>query len=440
MSKFFTDRELETELLRQEEEEPLSDNESEDDEDYVEESEHDTESDLGTSSDDEEVNDASTSNNFYFSKDKNTKWNKKPIKVSGRTRQHNIITHLPGVKGIAKNAKTPHDTFKLYFDEELMNILVLNTNIYILKIRVNYKRVADAQDTDIIELTAFIGLLLMSGVYRAAHLNIEELWDEDGPSIFSLTMSYKLFLFLYLCIRFDNINSRDERKKTVKLAAVREIIDLFEKKFELAYTPAEYTTIDEQLIPFRGRCPFRQYLPNKPKRYGIKVFTLVDSRTFYLLKFEIYAGAQHDGPYKKVNTPFDIVQRLVEQIKGSGRNLTTDNWYSSGVDTCDQLCSNYNVGRRTRRWPLAIFNYFINVSAVNAYIVFKSNTKETIKRRIFLKNLAKSLTLDHILRRGNNNHILRSLRQKIWIYLGTQGINKEQVTNEVDNTRDSKKT
>lgn len=51
--------------------------------------------------------------------------------MSGRTRQHNIITHLPGVKGVAKNAKTPHDAFKLYFDEELMNILVFNTNIYI---------------------------------------------------------------------------------------------------------------------------------------------------------------------------------------------------------------------------------------------------------------------------------------------------------------------
>lgn len=27
-----------------------------------------------------------------------------------------------------------------------------------------------------------------------------------------------------------------------------------------------------------------------------------------------------------------------------------------GVDTCAQLCSNYNVGRRTKRWSLAIFN------------------------------------------------------------------------------------
>lgn len=125
-----------------------------------------------------------------------------------------------------------------------------------MKIRINYKRVTDAQDTDITEMTAFIGLLLMSGVYRAAHLNIEELWDDDGPSIFSLAMSYKRFLFLYRCIRFDNINNRDERKKTDKLAAVREVIDFFEKKFELAYTTAKYTIIDEQFFPFRGRCSF----------------------------------------------------------------------------------------------------------------------------------------------------------------------------------------
>lgn len=117
--------------------------------------------------------------------------------------------------------------------------------------------------------------------------------------------------------------------------------------------------------------------------------------------------------------------------------ITFYNSTKGGVDTCDQLCSNYNVGRRTKRWPLAIFNHFINVSAVNSYIIFKSNTKEKIKRRIFLKNLAKSLTLDHIIRRGNDLHILRSLRQKIWIYLGNQGINKEQVkvTDEVDNNK-----
>lgn len=47
------------------------------------------------------------------------------------------------------------------------------------------------------------------------------------------------------------------------------------------------------------------------------------------MKFEIYAGTQHDGLCKTVNTPFDIAQRLVEPIKGTGRNLTIENWYSS---------------------------------------------------------------------------------------------------------------
>ena len=32
---------------------------------------------------------------------------------------------------------------------------------------------------------------------------------------------------------------------------------------------------------------------------------------------------------KKVNTSFGIIQQLVEPIKGCGRNLTTDNWYTS---------------------------------------------------------------------------------------------------------------
>jgi hypothetical protein len=59
MAKFNTDSELEAELLRQEEKEPLSDNNSGDDEGYVEESNPiDTDSNLGTSNSDyDEVND-----------------------------------------------------------------------------------------------------------------------------------------------------------------------------------------------------------------------------------------------------------------------------------------------------------------------------------------------------------------------------------------------
>lgn len=79
---------------------------------------------------------------------------------------------------------------------------------------------------------------------------------------FSFTMSYKSFYI----VAFDLTTYIVEMKeKTDKLAAVREILDLFENKFKIVYTPAEYTTMDEQLISLRARCSFRQYLPNKPK-------------------------------------------------------------------------------------------------------------------------------------------------------------------------------
>ncbi|XP_035223517.1 uncharacterized protein LOC118196208 [Stegodyphus dumicola] len=42
-------------------------------------------------------------------------------------------------------------------------------------------------------------------------------------------------------------------------------------------------TLDEKLEPFPRRCSFWQYMPKKPARYGIKMFTVADFRTFYTL-------------------------------------------------------------------------------------------------------------------------------------------------------------
>lgn len=95
------------------------------------------------------------------------------------------------------------------------------------------------------------------------------------------------------------------------------------------FTLSGYCTIGEQLVPFRGRCSFRQYIPNKPAKYGIKIFTLVDANTVYTFSMEIYANIQPEGPYKVSNKTLDVVMQLVQHIEVSGRNVTGDNWFSS---------------------------------------------------------------------------------------------------------------
>lgn len=456
------------------------------------------------SSDNEEDISAGQYNNYYFTRHNGRngpkqKWSKSPPSNAVRTRGHNIILHLPGVKSAAKSAKTPLECFSLFFADDIFNLLVTCTNKYIEEVRNKFQRERDAKDTDVEEIKALLGLLIMSGVLRASHLNFVDLWATDGSGVemFRLTMSYQRFLFLLRCLRFDDRTTRTERLQVDNLAAVREICDMLQAKFREAYTPYQNVTIDEQLIGFRGRFKGKVYMPSKPNKYGIKNQALVDSKTFYMLSFEVYSGKQPAGPYQVSNSPNDIVKRLVEPIKGTNRNVTTDNWYTSvklanelldpshkltivgtlkknkpdipkdflpnrsrtqfsslfgfqktmtmvsyvpkpnkavvllssmhhaahidptstdkqkpeiityynstkgGVDTNDHLCGTYNVGRRTKRWPLAIFFHLINVSGINALIVHRANTDKsrTHVRRNFLRQLSVALIQNHQKRR-----------------------------------------
>ena len=108
------------------------------------------------------------------------------------------------------------------------------------------------------------------------------------------------------------------------------------------YSISEYFTIDESLVPFRGMCPFRQFMQNKPAKYGIKVFCLVDFRMFYTSQMEIYAGKQPEVPYKPSNSPADLVKRLIQPISHTGRNVTFDNWFTS-VTLAEEILKEHKI-------------------------------------------------------------------------------------------------
>lgn len=100
--------------------------------------------------------------------------------------------------------------------------------------------------------------------------------------------------------------------------------------FQKYYCRSDYKTIDEQLLAFRGKYPFRQYISSKPAKHGIKTFALVDPRTVYIFNLETYLGIQSTGPYKISNASQDVVLRLFEPFFVSNRNITGgDKWFTS---------------------------------------------------------------------------------------------------------------
>ena len=74
-------------------------------------------------------------------------------------------------------------------------------------------------------------------------------------------------------------------------------------------------------MPFKGKLSFKCYNPDKPDKYGIKLYILAESQTGYVSKFEIYSG---NG-----NTTFNIVNSLMAPFKNCGYNLYMDNFYNS---------------------------------------------------------------------------------------------------------------
>lgn len=280
----------------------------------------------------------------YIGEDKVTKWKVAEPTQSIRTRRRNIVLHLPGTKGQAKNAKSPIEAWQCFFTHEILQKIVDYTNLYINDIKDNFSRERDAKPTTLEELNALLGLLYYAGVLKSSHLHTEELWATDGTGvqIFQCVMSQQRFNFLIRALRFDNRTDRAERMAQDKLAPFREIFDYVVKKCTENFSPGECVTIDEMLWKFRGRCGFRQYMRNKPAKYGLKVFSLVDARAFYVVNMEMYLGRQPDGPYQEPQKPDDVVGRIVRPISGSGRNVTHDNWFTN-VPLAKKLLDDHNL-------------------------------------------------------------------------------------------------
>lgn len=145
--------------------------------------------------------------------------------------------------------------------------------------------------TEPAEIRALLGILISSGCQRDNHLSTREMFSpQTGSPLYRAAMSEEPFTFLVSCLRFDDKETREQRRLTDRFAAIRKIWDIFIDKCRKMYTPHEHLTVDEQLLGFRGHCQFRMYILSKPTKYGIKLVLINDNK--YLLGAIPYLGKQ----------------------------------------------------------------------------------------------------------------------------------------------------
>ena len=57
---------------------------------------------------------------------------------------------------------------------------------------------------------------------------------------------------------------------------VSEVWDPFMENNKNCYKPGANLTVDEQLFPTKAKCRFTHYMPNKPNKFGIKLWLACD--------------------------------------------------------------------------------------------------------------------------------------------------------------------
>ena len=97
-------------------------------------------------------------------------------------------------------------------------------------------------------------------------------------------MNRERFRGLVRYLRFDDKETREQRKITDNLAAINEVYDPVVNNFTRLYTPRSNLTVDEVLIRFKGNFFARLLMKSKPGKYGIEVWSVADSYSRYTTK------------------------------------------------------------------------------------------------------------------------------------------------------------
>ena len=183
----------------------------------------------------------------------------------------------------------------------------------------------------IIAVLIYRGLIWRPTIHMYYTKNI--LFSTQGvPAI----MPQQKFILIEKYLHFvDNTTLTPELGRRAKIAPV---FDYFVDKFHCNYIPERDVSIDESLLLWKGRLSWKQYIPRKRSRFGLKSFVLAEAESGYIWNSILYSGNDTDfvdGRDFQYNAT-KIVFSLAKDLLNLGYCIYVDNWYTS-LELCANL-------------------------------------------------------------------------------------------------------
>lgn len=225
---------------------------------------------------------------------------------------------------------TEQDYFELFITDEFINNIVTQTNLYATQYQSKKGKIDNKwYPTYAREIKAYIGILIYMGMVVLPEENMYFNEDFVECPLISKTMPYQRFrkISQYFHMNNDELMAPRDSVEFDVLHKVRPAVDVI-KKFSVYYKPDRNLAVDEAMIKFKGRHYIKQYMPNKPDKWGIKVWCLCESQTGYLVTGNIYLGKK-ECLNKDYLLGEQVVLNLLKDYENMYHHVYFDNYFSS---------------------------------------------------------------------------------------------------------------
>lgn len=267
--------------------------------------------------------------------DNNEEWQE----VKGRTSLVNEYSEEEKFLREDTDCNDPFALYKLFFTDYILEKIVEETNEYAAHCINNASFISRThqlpwQPVTKHEMNTFIGILLIMGVMPSPDIRLY--WSrKEMYTNLRIKNAMKRDRFLSI-LRYLHFSNNTTARNEDRLNKIRDVIEAFVDTFTSSIRPGKNIVIDESMIPWRGCLGFRQYIPGKRHKYGVKIYKLCLPEG-YTYNFEIYTGRTETIIEK--SHAHDVVMRLLNGLFFEGRILFIDNYYTS-VPLGEELLEN----------------------------------------------------------------------------------------------------
>jgi hypothetical protein len=241
-------------------------------------------------------------------------------------------------RNIPRSCKTAWDFIDLLFDEADWERLCTYTNLAATTMvrHAGKRRLHRWKPVTTMQMKMFFAISSFLGVVQLQ--NRKEAWSRSsifGQNFLHGCVSLARFEAIVSCLHYED--SWSMGAEALKAANEKDcfwqihgLVDHVSRQAKIYWQMGRKISVDEAVIPFKGRHKGRCYNPSKPAKYHFKTYAMNDADTGYQYHSYYYRGKEETRPADVPATMWPVVTMVMQSpdVHNAGHVLVTDNWYT----------------------------------------------------------------------------------------------------------------